>query len=168
VTPTGTPLSAEVDRWARGELERASEHWRRQFRGRARLVKDTELTAEDIAGKNLVLWGDPGSNRVLAQIADKLPIRWSTAGISAGDRQFAGANQGLILCAPNPLNPERYVVLNSSFTYREYDYLNNARQVPRLPDWAVIDITTPPGSQYPGKVVAADFFNEQWQLRPAR
>jgi hypothetical protein len=59
-------------------------------------------------------------------------------------------------------------VLNSSFTYRDYDYLNNARQVPRLPDWAVIDITTPPGSQYPGKVSAADFFGEQWQLQPSR
>ena len=168
VTPTGTPLSAEVDRWARGELDRAVEHWRRQFRGRARLVKDTELSAEDIATKNLVLWGDPGSNQVLARIADQLPIRWSSTGIAAGERQFAGANHGLILCAPNPLNPERYVVLNSSFTYRDYDYLNNARQVPRLPDWAVIDITTPPGSQYPGKVSAADFFNERWQLQPTR
>ena len=48
-----------------------------------------------------------------------------------------------ILIFPNPLNPERYVVLNSGFTFREYDYLNNARQVPKLPDWAVVDVTTP-------------------------
>ena len=66
---------------------------------------------------------------------------------------------------PNPLNPRRYVVLNSGFTYRDYDYLNNARQVPKLPDWAVIDIRTPPDMRYPGKVVAADFFGEHWQVR---
>ena len=34
---------------------------------------------------------------------------------------------------PNPLNREKYVVLNSGLTYREYDDLNNARQVPKLP-----------------------------------
>ena len=48
-----------------------------------------------------------------------------------------------VLIYPNPLNPKKYVVLNSGFTFREYDYLNNARQVPKLPDWAVIDVTTP-------------------------
>ena len=42
-----------------------------------------------------------------------------------------------MLIYPNPLNPKQYVVLNSGFTFREYDYLNNARQVPKLPDWAV-------------------------------
>ena len=59
------------------------------------------------------------------------------------------------------------MVLNSSFTYREYDYLNNARQVPKLPDWAIVDVKTPANSRDPGKVVAADFFDEQWQLKPA-
>ncbi len=58
---------------------------------------------------------------------------------------------------PNPLNPERYLVLNSGFTYREYDYLNNARQVPKLPDWAIVDLSEPPGSQRPGRVVDAGF-----------
>ena len=71
-----------------------------------------------------------------------------------------------ILIYPNPLNPARYVVLNSGFTFREYDYLNNARQVPKLPDWAVIDLRTRPDWRYPGKVVAADFFGEDWQVRP--
>ena len=48
-----------------------------------------------------------------------------------------------VLIYPNPLNPKRYVVLNSGFTFREYDYLNNARQVPKLPDFAVVDIDVP-------------------------
>ncbi|MCP4811907.1 MAG: hypothetical protein GY888_05310, partial [Planctomycetaceae bacterium] len=67
---------------------------------------------------------------------------------------------------PNPLNPQRYVVLNSSFTYRDYAYLNNARQVPMLPDWAIVDLRSPPTSQYPGKVVDAAFFGERWELLP--
>ena len=68
------------------------------------------------------------------------------------------------LIYPNPLNADRYVVLNSGFTFREYDYLNNARQVPKLPDWAIVDLRTPPNSRAPGKIVAADFFNESWEL----
>ena len=72
----------------------------------------------------------------------------------------------MILIAPNPLNPRKYVVLNSGFTYRDYDYLNNARQVPKLPDWAVIDLDTPPSPTAPGKVVAADFFGEDWKVKP--
>jgi hypothetical protein len=64
---------------------------------------------------------------------------------------------------PNPLNPKKYVVINSGFTFREYDYLNNARQVPRLPDWAIVDISEPPTTQWPGRIVNAGFFDEQWQ-----
>ena len=52
------------------------------------------------------------------------------------------------------------MVLNSGFTFREFDYLNNARQIPKLPDYAVVDTTTPPGPRYPGKIVQAGFFNE--------
>ena len=58
--------------------------------------------------------------------------------------------------------------LNSGFTYREYDYLNNARQVPKLPDWAVIDIRTQPNARWPGRITDADFFDEQWGVKKTR
>ena len=67
---------------------------------------------------------------------------------------------------PNPLNPKRYVVLNSGFTFRESALSSNARQVARLPDWAIIDLRTPPDADKPGKIEAADFFGEQWELSP--
>ena len=85
--------------------------------------------------------------------------------VSIGDQEFDAANHAPILIYPNPLNPDRYVVFNSSFTFREFAYLNNARQVPMLPDWAVVDLRTPPGNVWPGKIVAADFFDEHWQLK---
>ena len=67
---------------------------------------------------------------------------------------------------PNPLNPEKYIVFNSGFTYREYDYLNNARQVPKLPDWAIIDIRQPASPRWPGGIAQAGFFDEKWQWKP--
>jgi len=66
---------------------------------------------------------------------------------------------------PNPLNPKKYVVLNSGFTFREFDYLNNARQVPKLPDYAVIDTTIPVNSRTPGGIATAGFFDEKWQVQ---
>ena len=167
VRPTGQCAHPAVQTWVDAELDRAVEHWRRQFRGQARVKDDKEIGEAEIAGANLVLWGDPSSNDILRKIAPRLPITWTEKEIVAADRRYPADKNVPVLIYPNPLNPDRYVVLNSSFTYRDYDYLNNARQVAKLPDWAVINLDTPPGSRYAGKIVAADFFDEQWPLKPA-
>lgn len=164
VRPTGEPQFAGLSRWVDSELQHAIVQWRSQFRGDARVKNDTEITDADIAANNLALWGDPGSNRVLARIADRLPIRWTRDGVIVNSARFPSATHVPVMIFPNPLNPKKYVVLNSGFTYREYDYLNNARQVPKLPDWAIVDTTTPPNSRYPGKIVTAGFFGERWEL----
>ncbi len=168
VRPTGKPKYPKVGEWAAKEAGRAVDRWRTQFRGDARVKDDSAVTGADIASANLVLWGDPESNAVLKRIADRLPIKWDGDKVVAGGRSFPADTHAPILIYPNPLNPSRYVVLNSGFTYREYDDLNNARQVPKLPDWAIVEVTTPPDSRTPGKVVAADFFGEAWELRPDR
>ncbi|GEM_PF-37200 len=176
VRPTGKPLNEKIGAWVAAEMEHATTHWRRQFRGEAPVKADTEITDADIASSNLVLWGDPQSNRVLARIAERLPIQWTAAGIRLTGRSpipnaapaFDSAHHVPVMIYPNPLNPQRYVVLNSGFTFREYDYLNNARQVPKLPDWSIVDVTTPANSRWPGRIAAADFFDEQWQLQSPR
>ena len=167
VKPTGKAANAAVGEWAAKEMDHAITHWRQHFRGDARVKNDSDVSEEDIAAHNLVLWGDPSSNAVLAKIADKLPIEWNGDSITMGSKTFAAADHALALIFPNPLNPDRYVVINSGFTYREYDYLNNARQTPKLPDWAIIDVRQPMTSQYPGGIPDAGFFNEKWELKPS-
>jgi dienelactone hydrolase len=168
VRPTGPGMHPRTAQWVDAELARALEHWRRQFRGQARVVDDSQLNEDQVATMNLVLWGDPRSNAVLKRIADRLPIHWGVDSIQVGDQTYDSQDHALVLIYPNPLNPSRYVVLNSGFTYRDYDYLNNARQVPKLPDWAVIDVGTPPDTRHPGRIVGADFLGERWELRPPR
>jgi pimeloyl-ACP methyl ester carboxylesterase len=152
VSPTGTPAAPGTAQWVQSEEEHAITEWRRQFRGEAQVRDDKAITDADIANNNLILFGDPGSNKILARIADKLPMKWPTE-----------ASQALIMIYPNPLNPAKYVVLNSGFTFREFDYLNNARQSPKLPDYAIVDTTVKPDAHYPGKIVSAGFFNEDWK-----
>jgi hypothetical protein len=159
-------------------MAHAMDQWRKQFRGDAPVKNDTEITDADIQNSNLVLWGDPSSNKVLAKMAGKLPVKWDSRIIVEGNKKwdlqyfdlggqaYPSDTHVPVLIYPNPLNPKKYVVLNSGFTFREYDQLNNARQVPKLPDYAVIDISTPPNSRFPGKVVRAGFFGEKWELLP--
>ncbi|MBX7166613.1 MAG: prolyl oligopeptidase family serine peptidase [Pirellulales bacterium] len=164
VRPTGSTPHERTAAWVDAEMKHAIEHWRKQFRGDARVKDDTALTDADIADSNLVLWGDPQSNRVLARIADQLPIRWEQEQLHVGQQSYAVEAVMPVLIYPNPLNPRRYVVLNSGFTFREYDYLSNARQVPKLPDWALVDTRVPATSRGPGEIVAAGFFDEHWRL----
>ncbi len=149
VRPTGPALNDKVGKWTAAEMKHAIDHWRRQFRGEARVKDDKEITDADIAAHNLVLWGDPTSNAILARIAGTLPVKWDKESVRLRDETFASGHHVPVLIYPNPLNPKRYVVLNSGFTFREYDYLNNARQVPKLPDFAVVDIDVPVSSRAP-------------------
>lgn len=163
VTPTGTAMSPLVGERVAGEQARAIREWRKQFRGAARVKTDAEITDEDIASSNLVLWGDPQSNKVLARIAGRLPVQWSKSGVVYQGKTYDAGTHMPILIYPNPLNPAKYVVLNSGFTFREFDFLNNARQTPHLPDWAVIDVTVAPDARRPGRIAAAGFFDESWK-----
>lgn len=166
VRPTGKPINAQVGAWVDSEMNRAVREWRATFRGEAPVVDDSAVTSSDIASGNLVLWGDPSSNAVLAKIAAKLPIRWGTDGsIKVGGKTYPSGTSVPVLIYPNPLNPRHYVVINSATTFREADYTNNDRQYAHLPDWAIIDITTPPTKSEPGRIADAGFFDEQWKVK---
>jgi hypothetical protein len=166
VRPTGKPLNDITGHWVQTEMAHAIEHWRRQFRGEARVKDDTTIDDADIASSNLVLWGDPSSNVVLKKIIDKLPIRWNDKSVQIGGQTSSDPNDIPLLIHPNPLNPNHYVVLNSGFTFREAHYLSNAWQTPKLPDWAVVDASTPATPTMAGKVLDAGFFDENWAYVP--
>lgn len=163
VTPTGTSPDSAIQNWVETESEHAMLHWRKHFRGDVRQVKDTEVTKEQIASSNLILFGDPTSNAYLARIQALLPVKWGAERLSLGSKSVPASGHVPAFVYPNPLNPERYIVINSGFTFREYDYLNNARQTPKLPDWALIDISKGQTSQSPGIVREAGFFDESWK-----
>lgn len=164
VRPTGKAQNALASEWAKVELERAITEWRRVFRGDVIVKDDTALTPDDIAGANLVLWGDPGSNGVIAKVLPKLPVKWTTEKVELGAYKLDAKSYAPVMIYPNPLNPKRYVVINSAFTFRMGARTSNSMQTPKLPDWALVDLRTPPDDTAPGLIYDAGFFDENWQL----
>ena len=110
-----------------------------------------------------MLWGDPASNRLLARLLAHLPLSWNAQSLTFRGKTYDAAHHAPILIFPNPLNPTRYVVLNSGLDFREHAYGTNALQIAKLPDFAVIDLREPPGPRWPGTMVEAGFFDEAWQ-----
>lgn len=166
IAPTGKAQHDRHGEWVQSERTRAIAEWRRHFRGEAPTTTDASVSEAQIRNSHLVLWGDPSANAVLARVLNRLPVTWTKDEIKVAGKRYEAAHHTLAMIFPNPENPDRYLVLNSGFTFREYDYLNNARQTPKLPDWAVIDLRTPPSTRHPGKIVAAGFFDENWQFKP--
>ena len=89
-------------RVAQSELDRAIVEWRKVFRGDARVVDDTALTADDAANANLVFWGDPGSNSALAKLLPKLPIQWTKDKLTMGSHSTSATDHAPIFIFPNP------------------------------------------------------------------
>ena len=169
VGPEATPDEASpveaspVEVWARGEYARAIREWRRHFRGDVIERRAADVTPQDIADRNLILFGTADSNPLIARVMPGLPLRRDGDAWSIGPHRVDAAAAVPILIYPNPLNPDRSIVLNSGFTFREYAYLNNARQIPMLPDWAIVSTTEGRDTQLPGKILASGFFDERWQ-----
>jgi hypothetical protein len=161
VRGTGTPWSAKIQEWADARLDRFADDWRRFLRGEVRIKKDTEVTPDDIEDHNLILFGDPGSNRVLARVLKGLPVEWTEKELTLGGR-FASTDHAPALIAPNPLNVYHYVVVNSGHTFGARDFSGtNALLYPRLGDYAVFAVED---EKAPAKV--SGLFDEKWKLKP--
>ncbi len=171
VLPSKPSRNERFQRWCQFESRHFIERWAALMRGEVRIKSDAEVTAEDMAHYNLVLWGDAESNRLIGRIAPSLPI---AAVVPEGAALYLADAKGLpavgivpVLIYPNPLSGERYVVINSGLTFREGSDHTNSLQNPKLPDWAAIDLSHDPDENAPGLVTRAGFFDEQWKAQPA-
>jgi len=75
---------------------------------------DTNMPENLIDTHNLILLGTAASNKWLSRICEKLPVEIERGRITADGRRCEGRDMGFILIYPNPLNPEKYVVVLSA------------------------------------------------------
>jgi dienelactone hydrolase len=164
---TGTPWVEAQNDWAHWTLARFEREFDKWMRGKIPIITDEELTEEILQDKNLILFGDPGSNKVLAQILPKLPIEWTKDSIQVAGKTWDPKTHGLSMIYPNPLNPHRYVVINSGHTFHEKDFqASNAWLFPRLGDIAVQRFEKSAEGGYEETVEWAEIFHSGWLLPP--
>jgi hypothetical protein len=157
VRGTGTPWNPAVQVWANARLDRFEDTWSRYLRGDLPIKNDTDVTPEDIERCHLILFGDPGSNRLLAKLVGDLPVRWSRDEFRLGGQSFPTLEHAPVLISANPSNPLRYVVVNGIHTFEPREFQGtNALLFPRLGDFAVIALEN-------DETRLTGFFNEQWR-----
>lgn len=167
VLPDAKPDGTEADKWVRIEAKHFFTRWRSLMRGDAMFRMAGEVTEKDIQDCHLVLWGTPQSNSMLRSLLETKSLSevmtWNDSFLKIGNQEGLVAKSVPVFCYPNPLNPSRYIIVNSGLTFREIHDKTNSLQNPKLPDWAILDVTQPPTSESAGKVIAADFFDSQWK-----
>jgi len=162
VRGTGKPWNPRVQTWANANLKRFEYEWHRYFRGELPVKDDTAVTADDIQNRNLILFGDPGSNALLAKVLPKLPVTWTEKELTFGGKKYSATEHAPVMIQPNPLAPGRYVVVNSGHTFHEKELASlNYLLFPRLGDWAILKIGPTPVDE---NTIRAGYFNEHWLL----
>ena len=159
VRGSGQPWNENVQSYTSQRYDSFKSEFAKWMRGDVRVKSDSSVTPSDITNYNLVLFGDPGSNSMIARVVGRLPIQWTRTEITVGAQKFPTADHALVLVYPNPLNPQKYVVLNTGQTFSANRVTSGTEAVffPRLGDYAVL--TTG------GQTKVAGYFDESWKLK---
>ena len=159
VRPTGTPWNAAANRQALAILDRFDQRYRVAYRGHMRIKDDKDVTESDFQNCNVVLFGDPGSNRWIARLNGKLPVAWTRDAVTLGAHTFPAAESLPAYIYPDPLSPSHYVVINSGLTANWVDWAGDF-PTPEYGDFAVLRVS----DKEDPDVAYAGLFDERWQL----
>ena len=166
VRGTGKPRHDAVWKFTEENLKRFRTEWAKFLRGELAVKDDIDVSEDDIANRHLILFGDPGSNSLVAEVLDGLPLTWTQESITLGGKTYAAAEHVPVLIYPNPLNSSRYVVLNSGHTFHAADFLGtNALLYPRLGDYAILKPAPTEKDPLAASVVTAGLFDDFWRVK---
>jgi hypothetical protein len=104
----GTMQDAGANRYAAEQFQKQALDW---FESAAPILKDFELTDEDLRVHDVVFIGRPESNAALAAIARRIGLDYDGALFRAGGADHASEYEALQFAAANPLDPKRMVLV---------------------------------------------------------
>jgi hypothetical protein len=169
VRGTGKPWHDAVKQYVDGDLARFQAEWAKFMRGRVPVKSDTDVTQDDILSRHLILFGDPGSNSLLRKILKDLPLTWNNKEIAFAGQTVPSDMHLPVLIQRNPLNPSRYIVLNSGHTFHAKEFQGtNALLFPRLGDYALLKLAPSESNPLNVEVVRAGLFDERWRMPASR
>jgi hypothetical protein len=158
VTGTGETWHPATQKFVDAKVAAFKHDWAKHWRGELPITNEYGISPNEIKEKHLILFGDPSSNFLLANILPKLPLKWTKDEIEFAGKKFKTSEHLPVLIFPNPLNPSKYVVLNTGHTWPSEDYAkSNAFLYPRLGDYAILRMAD-------NGVATAGLFDEIWRV----
>lgn len=166
VRGTGTAWHEATEEYAHANLERFRKEWSKYFRGELLVKDDVQVEPQDIAGRHLILFGDPSSNSLITQVLDRLPLTWTKDKIVMGGKDYAASEHVPVMIYPSPLSTRHYVVLNSGHTFHAADFQgSNALLYPRLGDYAILRLEGDKKEPLAVEVKTAGLFDDFWRYQ---
>ncbi|MCP4663163.1 MAG: hypothetical protein GY856_47840, partial [bacterium] len=102
------------------------------------VVKDSEVTAEELASHDLIVMGHPTDSSLVERMAEQLPVEFEKNLFRWRGTTYAEPDDGLFLVLPNPYNPQRvlYLIVGNS-ALELYRMTKTYRR--GLPSWALYE-----------------------------
>ena len=125
------------------------------------IVEDERVCLANRAAAEL--FGTPDTNAIIRRLAAKLPITIGDHRYVIGAKTYEGPDLGLVMCYPNPLNPERYVLIYAGERHGEKLSVNHKHDL--LPDFIVFN-TRRFNYDDTNEHEVAGFFDMAWRLAP--
>ncbi len=99
---------------------------------------DAEVTQEELASRDLVVYGGPEANSLLARVVAEhpLPVTFGKGFFRFQGRTYGSSRDGLALALPNPYNPKRTLFLYTANSRLELWHMTHLFQR-GLPGWAL-------------------------------
>ncbi len=136
--------------------------WQKQ---QPRVVDDVSLSSADMERYSLILIGGPEANKVTAKLASRLPLKITSGKVAIDGKTFAAKDAAVQVLSPNPLNPERYVLVAAG-TSTEGMYFNELTPQNLSPwDYFISDARVPAYHQRASAadmMVVSGMFNYNW------
>jgi hypothetical protein len=165
VRGSGKAWHEATHKYAEGNLQRFQAEWAKYFRGQLPIKDDVDVSHEDILSKHLILFGDPSSNSLIANVLDGLPLQWTKDEVAFAGMKYSSAEHVPVMIYPSPVNSARYVVLNSGHTFHAADFQGtNALLYPRLGDYAVLKLAGTQRDPLAVEVATAGLFDDFWRI----
>jgi dienelactone hydrolase len=142
-----------------------AQKWWRRANGYVRIIPDSEVTEEIIDNFNLILFGNPKTNLITAEINKDLPISIRDGKFLLDGRIIDGKDIAVQMIYPNPLNSKKFVLIregNSPKGEELSGLFNVIYSGSGLPDFMIYDDRVKKKGW--AGVIAAGFFDMDWEL----
>lgn len=160
----GTTGTVEARSKSKSLAMQFASDWHGYAEGEVSIIADTDVDETLMTAMGLVLFGPPESNRIIKDVAPHLPFILKKDSIALpGGKRFSGQELGYAITYPNPLAPDRYILIYNGAPWGAGRSKNHKFDL--LPDFCIFTPEPIPGLGI-NRYLAAGLFNSSWEYDP--